>query len=657
MKTSLPATDLSSYVLAIALYAASPLVSASPDLTALGLEELMALKVVGASKYEQRQSEVAAAVSVITREDIRSFGWRTLDEALATLPGVHVTYDRQYKYLGTRGFGLPGDFNTRVLVTINGNRVNDATYDAGPIGRQFPLDMDLVERIEFIPGPGGAVYGQNAMFGVVNVVTRTGLDMDATEVALRGQQPQALREGRTSFGRRFDNGLDLLVSASALNARGQDHFYDFSAAGVSGIARGMDGERDREFFVRLVRGPWSADLVRGNVRKDDPTAAYLSDPLVPGQFQGDRYTLAQLQYQGGRPEDALQFHARLFAGQEDYSSHLNYGTPFSYPAVSDWRGGEWRLLYSGLEAHKLMLGLEIQDYRVVQRGLDLTDPGNNFAIHSPGWRAGVYMQDEWRLSDALRATLGLRVDRNNVTGTQVSPRVALIWQTTPATTLKTLYGRAHRAPNAFERDYSDGVVQVSNPALQGESIDTLELVADHRVGSELLLRGSVFQWRMSDLIVLGVDPVSELTQYQSGGQVRARGLELSADHVWAWGGRLRGSVSMQHVRDTGGARIVNAPPVLGKLNFSAPLPLAGLRLGWELQFDGRRRTLAGHETGGHAVSNLHLGTECLLPGLELGLAIRNLFDKRYEHPAADSNWQDVLGQDGRSVRVEARYRF
>ena len=61
--------------------------------------------------------------------------------------------------MGARGFGLPGDVNTRLLVTINGNRVNDPTFDQGPFGQTFPLDLDLVERIEFIPGPGGAVYG------------------------------------------------------------------------------------------------------------------------------------------------------------------------------------------------------------------------------------------------------------------------------------------------------------------------------------------------------------------------------------------------------------------------------------------------------------------------------------------------------------------
>ena len=161
------------------------------------------------------------SVSVITRSEIKAFGWRTLAEALASLPGIHTTYDRQYSYLGTRGFGLPGDLNTRILLTINGNRVNDVVYDQATIGRDFPLDLDLIERIEFIPGPGGAVYGQNAMFGVVNVVTRTGGGVDGTELAASYQSPQAAREGRATWGKMLDNGVDVLLSASGLQSPGR----------------------------------------------------------------------------------------------------------------------------------------------------------------------------------------------------------------------------------------------------------------------------------------------------------------------------------------------------------------------------------------------------------------------------------------------------
>ena len=110
----------------------SAVANPSADLTALSLEQLLGISIVGASKYEQKQGDVAASVSVITRQEIKTFGWRTLDEALASLPGVHTTYDRQYSYLGMRGFGLPGDYNSRALVTINGT---SSTHSPMPLRR------------------------------------------------------------------------------------------------------------------------------------------------------------------------------------------------------------------------------------------------------------------------------------------------------------------------------------------------------------------------------------------------------------------------------------------------------------------------------------------------------------------------------------------
>ena len=628
------------------------------NLTSLSLEQLLEVTIVGASKYEQKQSEVAAAASVITRQEMKAFGWRTLGEALASLPGVHTTYDRQYLYLGTRGFGLPGDLNTRVLVTVNGNRINDPVFDQGPFGRDFQLDMDLIERIEYIPGPGGAVYGQNAMFGVVNVVTRSAASLDGAELSLGFQRPQSLREGRASWGKVLDNGVHVVASVSGMQARGEDRSFEYGKTGLSGVAGGLDGERDRELFTHVSGGAWSFDLVHGYRRKNDPTAAFLSDPLVPGQFQADRTTAAQLQYQDSFADGKLDLLARLFIGRERFSSIQSYATPFGNPAASDWRGTEVRLLSKAVANHKTMLGIELQDnLRTDQALIDIAHPANNLFIPGSGYRVGLYAQDEWRIAETLSATLGLRFDRNNFTGNKLSPRAALIWAAAPSTTLKVLYGRAHRAPNVFERDHGDGISQAANLQLKGESIATLELVADHRVGADLLLRGSLYQWKMQNIVTLGIDPASGLPQYQSGDVVTARGLEMSADKTWAAGTRLRGSLSLQNVAQAGGTELPNVPKVLGKVNFSAPLPWMGWRVGYEMQYDGRRLSLDGTRLGGHAVSNLHLGTDALAKGLELSLGIHNLLDRRYAHPAADTNWQNALAQDGRSVRAKMNYRF
>jgi iron complex outermembrane receptor protein len=618
--------------------------SETPDLTSLSLESLLQLTVVGASRYEQRQRDVAAAVSLITRSEIKAHGWRTLAEALASLPGVHTSYDRQYTYVGMRGFGLPGDLSARLLVTIDGNRVNDPAYDGGVFGREFPLDMHLVERIEFIPGPGGAVYGQNAMLGVINVITRGGAEMDGTELSLATQQPQRLRDLRLSHGRRLNNGVDLLLSASRMSAKGEDRFTDFGSAGVSGVATGQDAEQVQQ--------------LHGSRRKDDPVASFLSDPLVPGQFTRDTFTLAQMEFERDLLVDSVKLVGRLFAGRYRYEQDFFFsGSPSTASTRSDWYGTDLRLLYTAWRHHTLLLGLEAQkNLRTDQTITYPTDPTLDVHIPGDGSRLGLYLQDEWRIAPTLRATLGLRVDRNSATGTQHSPRAALIWQASGQTTLKALYGRAYRAANVYERDYEDPLWK-SNPALRGEAIGTLEVVADHRVNSDLSVRGSVYQWTMRDLIVLGSDAGSGLPQYQSGPKVKARGLELSADKTWNHGARLRGSVSVQNLAWADGSRLPNSPQWLAKLNLWTPLPWMGLRAGYEFRYDSRRLSLDGGWLPGRALSNLHLSTEAVAEGLELSLNIANLFDKRYAYPVDRSNWQNSLEQDGRSVRLMLSHRF
>jgi iron complex outermembrane receptor protein len=637
----------------------SALANPPPELTTLSLEQLLDVTIIGASKYEQKQGEAAAAVSVITRQEIKAFGWRTLAEALASLPGVYASYDRRNTYIGSRGFGQPGDYETRVLVLVDGNRINNPTIDSGPVGRDFPIDLDLIERIEFIPGPGGAVYGQNAMLGVVNVITRKGAGLAGAELAAAYQAPQALGEGRVSWGKALDDGTDVLVSMSGLHALGEDRYYRYGVSGIAGVAAGLDGEHDRQFFARIAHGPWTLEEAYGWRRKDDPTAAFFSDPLRSGQFLDIRLALTQLLYEQGVADNSVLVSVRLFNGATGSGAHLSYADKLYHGDIeSRWRGGEMRLLSTALAGHKLMLGIEGHDnVRSDQMVPSLTVPGAFFVISTPGYRVGIYAQDEWRITDTLAATLGLRVDNNDRTGTHSSPRLALIWQAASATTLKALYGRAYRAPNAYEQDYADGVTQVANPALQGERIDTLELVADQRVGRDLTLRASVYHWAMRDLITQGIDPLSGLPQYQSGETVRANGVELSADKIWDSGFRLRDSLSVQDAAYVSGRALLNSPEVLGKLNLSGPLPWVGLRMGYELRYDSSRLSRDGTTLGGYTISNLTLSTDILAKGLELSTGIYNLFGKRYAQPNAAGSWQNAVEQDGRSIRVQLTYGF
>ena len=109
--------------------------------------------VFGASKHEQKVTEAPATVSVITAEEIARYGYRNLAEILASLPGIYMTNDRNYGYVGIRGFSLPGDFNSRILILVDGQRYDDPIYMATGVLQDFPMDIDLIERVELIRGP------------------------------------------------------------------------------------------------------------------------------------------------------------------------------------------------------------------------------------------------------------------------------------------------------------------------------------------------------------------------------------------------------------------------------------------------------------------------------------------------------------------------
>ena len=120
------------------------------DIFDLPLTRLVNVEVQSASWFKQKSSEAPSSVEVLTAEDIRSFNWRTLSDALNAIRGLYVRNDRNYTYLGVRGFGPVGEYNSRILIMINGRRMSEAIFDQSFLGEDFILDMNIINRIEYI---------------------------------------------------------------------------------------------------------------------------------------------------------------------------------------------------------------------------------------------------------------------------------------------------------------------------------------------------------------------------------------------------------------------------------------------------------------------------------------------------------------------------
>src|SRR6185436_5271896 len=178
----------------------------------------------GASGFKQKVTEAPASITIITSDDIQKYGYRTLADILRNVPGFYVSNDRNYSYLGVRGYGLPGDYNSRITLLVDGHRLNDNIFDAALLGHEFPIDVDLIDRVEVIRGPNSSLYVASALLGVINVVTKRaqgapGLSASA-ELASYGTF-----KSRFSYGHRFSNGLQMLLSGSYYNSHGQDTLY------------------------------------------------------------------------------------------------------------------------------------------------------------------------------------------------------------------------------------------------------------------------------------------------------------------------------------------------------------------------------------------------------------------------------------------------
>ena len=220
------------------------------ELVDLSLNELMQIEVptvVTASKYEQKVTEAPSSVSIITADDIKKYGYRTLADILRSVRDFYVTYDRNYGYVGTRGFDRPGDFGGRILILVDGHRLNEPLYDSAFNMTDFILDVDLIERVEVIRGPGSSLYGNNAFFAVINVITRRGRDLNGTELSGDASSFDTYK-GRASYGKKFGNGLDLTVSGSLFTSEGHDRlfFKEFDSTNTNnGIAEHLDGRQTR----------------------------------------------------------------------------------------------------------------------------------------------------------------------------------------------------------------------------------------------------------------------------------------------------------------------------------------------------------------------------------------------------------------------------
>ena len=619
--------------------------------------------VYSAAKYEQKIHEAPASVTIVTAEQVRKYGYRTFAQVLQSVPGLFATYDRNYDYLGIRGFNRPGDYNSRVLLLIDGHRLNDAVYDQAPIGTDSPIDVDLIERVEVVRGPSSSLYGTNAFFGVVNVITKRGRDIKGAESSWENSSYTS-NKGRLTYGQKLSNGLEFIMSGSYLYSVGQQNLFykEFNTPDQNnGIAHRMDQDTFHNFFAKASYGDFTLQGGYIGRKKRIPTAAFESIFNNGRDATVDNRGYLDLKYQHDF-SNQLTVKGRLYYDRYYYRGDflLDYPPPtFNQDFLTaDQAGGELTLVKRLFEKHKVSLGGEFRSqFRMDQSNKDAAPSATYLDDKRKSNIVALYLQDEFAITDRLILNAGFRYDHYSTFGGTVNPRAGLIY-TWRDTTAKLLYGRAFRAPNPFEQFYVGAGVSKANPDLKPEIINTYELVLEQYLGHHIRGSASAYYYEIDKLISQVLDPSDGLLVYQNGNKINARGLELTLEGKWpsGWDGRL--SYALQESRDNASDRLLtNSPQHLVKGNLIIPLFTDKVFAGLETRYMSSRLTLSGNRAQNVFLTNVTLFTQQLLQGWEFSAQVNNLFDHRYGDPGSGEHLQDTILQDGRTYWLKLKYRF
>ena len=522
-----------------------------------------------------------AVATVITAEDIRDGGFRTVVEALRLVPGFHLGLTNDYApNVLVRGFSSLGSGN--LLILLDGVTQSDLIL-GNPLSVLGTIPIDAIERIEVTRGPGSSVFGAEAFSGVVNVITRK--QVDQPQLTLSGGS-QNTRDGRLLVGTRHD-AADLVISAEVMETDGHaptiraDRLSQIDAVLGTGFSLAPSAVNTDQgnlgvlanarlgqtrALLRLSRT--TQGLAAGTLSVIDPTGTRTLE-TVEGRLERDVRFSERLELM--LQLDTAQ--TRLALADVTWiptSALFTEGVRFDASAEQEtWR---WRtdLRYAATDRHFITLGLGYEDIRYtvdaleligtdsVSAGLEsaagtvttgtalsgslLSDPlmGDASALtqllsaaatgsDDDGQRRllSAYLQDEWLIAPKWSLTWGARLDDYSDVGTQLSPRAVLVWTPLPEWTAKLLYGEGFRAPTLLETRNGLSPIYQANTALDSERLRTVELALQYRPHPDLELGLNLFRHETVDQIrlqdrTLSVEPENVGRQVGQGAELEVR---------------------------------------------------------------------------------------------------------------------------------------
>jgi len=660
----------------------------------------------------QPVAKAPAVATVITAEDIQNMGAADIDEALETVPGLHVTRD-PFGYQPAYIFrGIYSKFNPQVLMLINGVPITNLFHgDRGLIWGGMPIHS--VARIEVIRGPGSAVYGADAFAGTINVITKSYDDIGGTQAGVRlgdfdYKELWLLKKTKIGEGK-------LAVSLEFTQTDGQEEI----------IASDMQTNLDAAFGTNASLAPGAVNLSRENIdvrldyehggwqfraglqrRADFGNGAGIAEALDPhNRYLSERWN-ADVNYKNDHTFDGWLFSAQLsyFDTSQEIEKDL-----IIFPAGVDLGGGVYPVgfignpevferhgranfssIFTGLDRHKLRLGLgyyygdlykvkETKNFGIDPAtctpgpcepllsgsGLvDVTDTPFVFLQEKTRKNQYVFIQDIWNIAADWEVTAGIRSDHYSDFGTTHNPRAAIVWSVNHDLTAKVLYGEAFRSPSFTQTLAINNPSVLGNPDLDPEKMKSTELAFDYRPSPSIRYGLTFFHYEWKDIIQFVSDSGATTKTAQNAGNQNGQGIEFESSWQPIYNLELQANYSVQTSDDkTEGGISAQAPQrqlMLSLLWKKSDNWQVYSQFNWVLDrrriSEDDRSVISDNKTVDLSIRRRRNGHP-----LTLAFSVKNLFDSDVREPSPWSFPAASIANDlpmaGRRILAEFEYQF
>lgn len=650
------------------------------------LEEIFAIFseeeiVVSALKRPRAVSKSPAIMSVVTAKQIRQMGARTISDVLEMVPGFDVTMNKNgIRQIGARGILEAG--SPKVKLLIDGHSVNEPATG----GATWVFDSLVVEnakRIEIIRGPGSALYGQNAFLAVINVITKDTEDIDGFQLTTSGgsfdTQNYNMLFGKEYKDLKISGFLDYFDTEGFSKKIEQDIIFTDQTSRTPGRSQNQKERTD----LNLKLSYKNLEVKSKYMNREREGYIGIDDALNDDTTWHDTYAFIEFNY-NLKLSEKLNMAPKIYydyynsdAWIESRPEGFDSGTyPDGIKAVTRYKeqtiGLETQFNYNMFEGNELTFGLQYEWIHQgdIHYGTNIHPITNaplssftDFSHDLPFTRKvtrhiyAFYLQDEWNMTKDINLTVGVRHDRFTRFGGTTNPRAGLIWRFIEDAHLKLLVATAFRAPNFNELFFVNNPVEIGNPNLDPEKINTFEVGLGYNFTEHVRGNVNYFFNRIRDRIQKNSQTPSQ-DQNQGGARIKGIEAELKADlgndnYAYA-------NYTFQDAEETRERNRMAFVPV-HKANF-------GLNVGfWKYANANMNTFISGprpREDGdtrsdlpSYSLTNFTIIGKNFINNFEIKGSIYNLFNKGYDDPAPMNTVPTDYPQQGRSIRIDLRYQF